>query len=54
MRFKINKNLDDFVINFLEQEAGYWVDDEDDDEWDQRRAVIQGTLEWMRLQADMN
>lgn len=54
MNFKINKELDDFVIDFLEQEAGYCVDNEDDDEWNYRISVIQATLEWLRLQPNLN
>ena len=54
MSFKINKELDDFVIDFLEQDAGYCVDYEDEDELDYRISVIQATLEWMRLQPDLN
>lgn len=54
MSFKIKKELDDFVIDFLEQEAGYCVDDEDEDELDYRISVIQATLEWIKFHSDFN
>ena len=54
MEIKIKKELDNFVIDFLEMEMGYSVDDEDEDEFEYRIAVIHATLEWIRLQPNLN